>query len=59
MHTPRGRRRVRPGCLDTTHRNPDLSCPYCTAGLDPVIAAATRLHARIVAEDTDGFGASA
>jgi hypothetical protein len=57
MSTPRPRRRRnRPGCLDTAHRNPDLSCPYCTPGVDPIVAAANRQHARIVAEDTDGFG---
>jgi hypothetical protein len=49
-------RRSRSGCLDMSHRHPDLDCPYCNRS-DAVIDAFARQHARTVAEDDlSGFG---
>ncbi|WP_433055526.1 hypothetical protein [Dactylosporangium sp. CS-033363] len=52
-------RRQHRRCPDTSHRNPDLPCPYCTSARDDqadIISAVRRRHARTHAEDVDGFG---
>ena len=46
-------------CLDLAHRFPDMTCTRCAPShgdRDDAVETIRHRHARVVAEDRDGFG---